>query len=148
MKIINTIRVAKNLPRRIIKVQVKLSIPLAVLILMPGPLLLAHHSFAADYGSNLITLNGTVTRFVWMNPHTRIYLDVTGASGAVTKWECEGSAPGGLLSNGWTRESLKPGDHVTIEGFPAKSSATICKARSVKLADGRRLIMGSINGFG
>jgi hypothetical protein len=45
--------------------------------------------------AKLITLNGTIARFVWMNPHTRIYLDVTDASGAVAKWECEGSAPGG-----------------------------------------------------
>ena len=103
--------------------------------------MLAHHSFAAEYGSKPITLNGTIVRFVWMNPHTRIYLDVTDAGGAVTKWECEGNAPGGLLSHGWSRESLRPGDHVTIEGFPAKDHSNICKARAVTLAGGGRLIM-------
>ena len=77
-----------------------------------------------------------------MNPHTRIYFDVTEVSG-LTKWECEGSAPGGLLSNGWSRGSLKPGDHVTIAGFPAKGRPNICKASVVKLADGGRLIMGA-----
>lgn len=106
-----------------------------------APAMLAHHSFAAEYRSNLITLTGTITKFVWMNPHTRIYFDVTDTTGAVAKWECEGSAPGGLLSHGWTRESLQPGDHVTIEGFPAKEHVDICKARSVTLAGGRRLTM-------
>jgi len=120
---------------------VKLPISLAASILMSASPTLAHHSFAAEYGSNLITLTGTITKFVWMNPHTRIYLDVTEATGAVAKWECEGSAPGGLLSNGWSRESLKPGDHVTIEGFPAKVHSNICKVRAVGRADGRRLIM-------
>jgi hypothetical protein len=115
---------------------------LAALMLAPAPLMLAHHSFAAEYGSKPITLRGTIVRFVWMNPHTRIYLDVTDANGAVTKWECEGSAPGGLLSNGWSRGSLKPGDRVTIEGFPARDRPNICKVRAVKLANGRRLIMG------
>jgi hypothetical protein len=117
---------------------------MATLMLAPAPQTLAHHSFAAEYGSKPITLNGTIVKFVWMNPHTRIYLDVTDASGAVTRWECEGNAPGGLQSNGWSRESLKPGDHVTIEGYPAKDHPSICKARAVKLADGRRLIMGLV----
>lgn len=112
-------------------------------MLVPVPPIRAHHSFAAEYRSTLITLNATITRFVWMNPHSRVYFDVTEADGRVAKWECEGSAPGGLVSNGWTRVSLKPGDHVLIEGFPAKNYPHVCKVRAVKLADGRRLIMGS-----
>jgi hypothetical protein len=120
---------------------VKLIVSLAALMLAPAPLILAHHSFAAEYGSRLITLSGTITKFVWMNPHTRIYLDVTDARGVLTKWECEGGAPGGLVSNGWSKESLKPGDHVTIEGFPARDRSNICKVSLVKLYDGRRLTM-------
>ena len=119
----------------------KLPISLTALILASAPLTVAHHSFAADYGSKMTTLDGIITRFVWMNPHTRIYFDVMEPSGAVAKWECEGSAPGGLLINGWSKESLKPGDHVTIEGFLARDHPGICKTRAVKLADGRRLIM-------
>jgi hypothetical protein len=117
---------------------------LAALLVAPvmlAPEMLAHHSFAAEYGSKLITLKGTITKFVWMNPHTRIYLDVTDASGAVAKWECEGSAPGGLLSHDWSRESLQPGDHVTIEGFLAREHTDICKAHAVTLAGGKRLTM-------
>lgn len=106
-----------------------------------------HHSFAAEYGSKPITLNGKITRFVWMNPHTRIYLDVTDASGTVAKWECEGNAPGGLVSNGWSSGSLKPGDQVTIEGFPARDRAHVCKVRALKMANARRMIMGSTGKF-
>jgi hypothetical protein len=94
----------------------------------------AHHSLAAEYDSSLITLNATIIRFVWMNPRTRIYIDVTNANGVATKWECEGNAPGDLLSNGWSRGSLKPGDHVTIAGSPARDHSNTCKARAVKLA--------------
>jgi len=116
------------------EVQVNLLISLAALML-------AHHSFAAEYGSKPITLHGTVVRFVWMNPHTRIYLDVPAANGEPAKWECEGNAPGGLLSHGWRRDSLRPGDHVTIECFPAKDHSNVCKARVVNLEDGGRLVM-------
>jgi hypothetical protein len=123
------------------EITVKLLIALAALMLPAAPPILAHHSFAAEYGSNLITLNGTIVRFVWMNPHTRIYIDVTSANGVATRWECEGNAPGGLLSKGWSRESLKPGDPVTIEGFPAKDHSNTCKARAVKVAGGARLMM-------
>jgi hypothetical protein len=127
---------------------VKLSILLAALMLAPALPIFAHHSFAAEYGSKPITLTGTITGFVWMNPHTRIYLDVTNAGGAVTSWECEGSAPGGLLRNGWSKGSLKRGDRVTIEGFPAKDHSNVCKARAVRLANGRQLLMGSTAEFG
>jgi len=122
---------------------VKRFFPLVALTLAAAPAMLAHHSFAAEYRSNLITLHATIVRFVWMNPHTRLYFDVTDKSGAVTQWECEGSAPGGLLSDGWTRASLKPGDRVTIEAFPAKDRPNTCKTRVVTLANGTRLIMGS-----
>jgi hypothetical protein len=123
---------------------VKILVFEAALMLALSPPILAHHSFAAEYRSTLITLNATITRFVWMNPHTRVYFDVTDAAGALTHWDCEGSSPGGLLSNGWSRESLKLGDRVTIEAFPAKDAPNVCKVRAVKLTDGRLLIMGSM----
>ncbi|HEX4135865.1 MAG TPA: DUF6152 family protein [Bryobacteraceae bacterium] len=126
----------------------KLFVAFAALMLAAPGLMPAHHSFAAEYTSKLIVLNGTITRFAWMNPHTRIFLNVMDKSGKTTKWECEGSGPGGLMSNGWRRDSLKAGDHVMIECFPAKSGAHVCKARAVKPANGTRLIMGSTDGVG
>jgi Family of unknown function (DUF6152) len=113
------------------------------LMLAAAPLLEAHHSAVAEYGAKLLTLNAIITKFDWINPHTWLYFDVMGANGAVTKWEAEGSAPSGLLDNGWRKDSLKPGDRVTIECYPAKDRANLCKTRAVTLANGRRLVMGA-----
>jgi hypothetical protein len=108
---------------------------------MAAPLI-AHHSAAAEYSSALVTIHGTVTRLQWMNPHVWIYVDVKDGRGTVTHLKCEGSAPNGLVSNGWSKDSLKPGDKVAIEGFRAKDRPDGFKVRAVTLADGRRLVMG------
>jgi hypothetical protein len=100
----------------------------------------AHHSFIAEYDSGTpLSLNGTVARVQWMNPHIWIFLDAKNERGAVAKWQCEGGSPNSLAHQGWGKDTLKPGDRVTIEGFPAKDMVNTCQARSVKLADGRRL---------
>jgi hypothetical protein len=104
----------------------------------------AHHSFAAEYDRNKpITLTGAVTKVEWMNPHARFYVDVKDDSGKVTNWEFELGSPNGLMRMGWTRNSLKPGDVVSIEGSQAKDGANLVNARSVKLADGRKVFAGS-----
>lgn len=72
-----------------------------------------------------------------MNPHTWVYFDV-----GSTHYECEGSSPNGLIRNGWTRTTIKPGDHVTIEAWPAKDRPEGCKVRAVILPDGKRMYMG------
>ncbi len=105
---------------------------------------LAHHSFAAEYDSNKpLTVQGTVTKIDWMNPHIWIYIDAKDEAGNVTKWQCEGGPPNTLRRNGWTRESLKPGDQVVIEGFRAKDGTNTLNSRSVKLPDGRKVFAGS-----
>ncbi|HEX4276819.1 MAG TPA: DUF6152 family protein [Bryobacteraceae bacterium] len=111
------------------------------MLLAAGPLI-AHHSAAAEYEAKLTTRHGTVTRVQWMNPHVWIYIDVKDAHGAVIHTKCEGSAPNGLIANGWSRESLKPGDQVTIEGYAAKGRPDGFKIRTATLPDGRRLVMG------
>lgn len=113
-----------------------------IALLMAALPMAAHHSAAAEYESRVTTITGTVTRFEWVNPHTWIYLDVKDAAGSVIHMKVEGSAPNGLLSNGWTRDSIQPGDRITIEGNPAKGRADGFKARAVTLANGRRLVMG------
>ncbi len=106
--------------------------------------LLAHHSFAAEYDSKKpINITGTVTKVEWMNPHARFYVDVKGADGKVTNWNFELGAIPVLLKQGWTKNSLKEGDLVTVEGSGAKDSSNSANARSVKLADGRRVFGGS-----
>jgi len=104
----------------------------------------AHHSFAAEYDSaKPVTLKGTVTKMEWMNPHARFYVDVKDESGKVTNWELELGSPNGLMRRGWTRNSLKPGDSVIVEGYLAKDGSSLANARNVTLADGRKIFAGS-----
>jgi len=93
---------------------------------------LAHHSFAARYDeSNLITLTGKVTKVTWKNPHVIIHMDVTGDDGQVADWQMEMGSPNGLMQQGWKLDSLKPGDQVTVSGFPAKDGSRAANARKV-----------------
>jgi hypothetical protein len=106
--------------------------------------ILAHHSFAAEYDDKKpVTLQGTITKVEWMNPHIWIYLDGKDASGKADKWQCEGGAPNSLTRNGWNKNSLKVGDAVTIEGYLAKDGSKSCNSRSVVLPDGRSVFAGS-----
>ncbi len=106
--------------------------------------MLAHHSFAAEYdAAKPITLKGTVTKVEWMNPHARFYIDVKDDAGAVTNWEFELGSPNGLMRAGWTRNSLKQGDVVTVSGSLAKDGSHLANARQVTLADGRRVFAAS-----
>ena len=113
-------------------------------LLLSAVPMLAHHSFAAEYDSTKpIKITGTVSKVEWMNPHARFYVDVKDANGKVTNWNFELGAIPVLLKQGWTKNSLKEGDKVTVEGSAAKDSSNSANARSVKLADGRRVFGGS-----
>ena len=108
---------------------------------------LAHHSFSAEFdASKKVSLEGTVTKIDWLNPHIWIYLDVKDdKTGAVANWQCEGGPPNTLTRNGWTKNDLKKGDTVSIDGTLAKDASRTCNASSVKLPDGRRVFAGSSN---
>ena len=107
----------------------------------------AHHSFAAEYDANKpITLTGTVTKVEWMNPHIFFYVDVKDSDGKVTNWRGEGGNLSGLMRRGWRKDSLKIGDLVTFEGSLAKNGQPLVNARSVTLADGKKLFAGSSGG--
>jgi len=119
----------------------RLPVALAALSILCAPLL-AHHSAAAEYFGQVVTWQAVITRFSWMNPHTFVYFDAKNPGGVMTNYICEGSAPSGLIGNGWTRNTLKPGDHVTVKGYRAKDRADGCKIRSVVFPDGHEMIMG------
>lgn len=106
--------------------------------------LLAHHSFAAEYDSNQpVKITGTVTKMEWMNPHARFYVDAKEANGKLVNWNFELGAIPVLLKQGWTKNSLKEGDQVTVEGSKAKDGSFTANARSVVLANGKRVFAGS-----
>lgn len=105
---------------------------------------LAHHSFAAEYDDKKpVTVSGTVTKVEWLNPHARFYVDVKDEGGKVTNWEFELGSPNALMRRGWTRNSLKIGDVVKIDGYRAKDGSTLGNARTINMADGRKVFAGS-----
>ena len=109
----------------------------------------AHHSFAAEFDSNKrVTLKGTVTRVDWRNPHIYVYINVKDENGVVTEWACEGGPPNVLMREGWTRNSVKVGDEVTIDGAVAKDDSKRINSRTVTLADGRKVFAGSSENAG
>ncbi|PYS30396.1 MAG: hypothetical protein DMG11_05305 [Acidobacteria bacterium] len=113
------------------------------LLVAPLPAV-AHHAFAAEFDSNkTVTVKGTVDKVEWTNPHIWIYVDTKEENGTVTRWQCEGGSPNTLTRQGWSRDSLKPGQQVSIEGFRAKNGSNTCNSRVVTTADGKRLFAGS-----
>jgi hypothetical protein len=107
---------------------------------------LGHHSFAAEFdASKPFKLTGIVTKVEWQNPHTFFYIDVTDErSGTVTNWAMEMGSPNGLMRAGWTRNTLKIGDRVIVEGSLARDGTPTGNARVVVLAgSGQRLFAAS-----
>jgi uncharacterized protein DUF6152 len=104
----------------------------------------AHHSFAAEFDANApVTLRGTITKMEWINPHSWIHIDVKNPDGTVTEWMVEGGTPNTLFRRGFTREAVKAGMEITVEGYRAKNGANRANGRDLILNDGRRLFMGS-----
>ena len=104
----------------------------------------AHHSFAAEFDSTKpVTLRGTVSRMEWINPHSWIHLDVKNPDGTVSKWMIEGGTPNTLFRRGFTKDSLKTGTEITVEGYRAKNGALRANGADLILPDGRRLFLGS-----
>jgi hypothetical protein len=100
----------------------------------------AHHSFAAEYDEKKpVTVTGIVRKVEWTNPHSRMYVDVKDAKGAVTVWNFEFGSPNHLFRAGWTRNTVKEGDQITVEAWGAKDGSHLAQTRQVTLADGRKV---------
>ena len=104
----------------------------------------AHHSFAAAFDeNNPVTVTGVVTEVRLENPHSWFFVEVTDASGKVTKWGFEGNTPTSLLRAGYKRDAVKVGDKVTVRGSRARDlTANMGAAREIVVSDGRTFIVG------
>jgi hypothetical protein len=110
---------------------------LAVTALAP---LAAHHSFAAEFDDTKpVKMTGVIKKVEWTNPHIWFYLDVKNADGTVTNWAFSGGAPGQLMRRGITRETLKIGAEVVVEGFRAKDASNNGFGQRVTYPDGRNV---------
>ena len=120
-----------------------------VLALLAGTALaavpmLAHHSFAAEFDAKKpLHLQGTVARMEWINPHTWIHLDVKKPDGTVEEWMIETGTPNTLLRRGFTKESLKTGTQITVDGYQSKDGSLRANGRDLTLPDGKTLFLGS-----
>lgn len=112
----------------------------ATLLLLAPAAAVAHHSFAAFFeGDKSVKLTGTVTAFRFTNPHGTIGFDVAGPDGKVTHWVAETNSPAVLMRRGWTRTSLKPGDRVTIDGWPSRDGKPYLRLRQALDANGKSI---------
>ena len=109
----------------------------------------AHHAFAAEFDARKeVTLKGAVTRVEWVNPHVWIHVDVKKPDGKVESWAIEAGTPNVLFRRGVTKQSLKSGTEVVINGYQAKDGTRRANGRDVKLADGSKLFLGGSGATG
>ena len=120
---------------------------LVIFLAAGGVSIAAHHSFAAQFDKDKpITIQGSVTRLEWANPHIYFYMDVADGKGANANWAIEGQAPNVLYRAGWRKDSTKVGDTVTVDGFLARDGSKLVNMQTAVLADGRKLFVGSQTG--
>jgi hypothetical protein len=104
----------------------------------------AHHSTAAFETEKKVTIKGTVTEWYWANPHCLLKLDVRTNGSEVIRWVAESGAPANMVDAGWRKNSLKPGDQVTVTVLPAKNGNPVGRILRVEFADGRTtLVVGA-----
>jgi Family of unknown function (DUF6152) len=122
---------------------VAISLAVVGLLAVSVPLF-AHHGYAAYDTDRKVTLKGTVTRFIWSNPHCMVQLDVTDESGHLGHWIAETENPSAMIRVGWTDKSLKAGDQITLTALPVKSGAPVGRIIDIVLSNGQKL-PGRIN---
>ncbi len=114
-------------------------------LLLTGLPASAHHSFAAEYDSSqVLTLKGTITKVEWTNPHIYIYVDVKDANGNVANWALEGYPPNTLKRTGFTKDTLKIGDEITITAYKAKDGTNTGAGREITFSDGTKKFAGPV----
>ncbi len=115
-----------------------------ILVLFGTPAL-AHHSFAAIFDKDQpFTVTGVINKVDWKNPHMYFYVDVTGEDGAVVTWGFESYPPTMMIRQGWSRNTVTPGDPVTVTGWRARrGSRPVAGGNRMTLADGTVMTIGA-----
>lgn len=104
----------------------------------------AHHAFGAEFDAKReVHLIGNVTKVEWINPHAWIHINVKTPDGKVTEWMIEAGTPNTLFRRGFSRDSLKIGTEIVVDGYQAKDGSTNANGRDVTLPDGNKLFLGS-----
>ena len=114
----------------------------AALTLAPALSAWAHHSQSEFDFRSVVEVKGRVTKLEWKSPHARLYVDVVNDKGEVVNWNFELPSPITLMRRGWKRDSLKPGDHVTVKAARARNFPTIAYANVIRDAHGNALFTG------
>ena len=106
----------------------------------------AHHAFAAEFDAKKpVKLRGTVTKMEWINPHAWIHIDVKKADNTTEEWMIEAGTPNTLLRRGFTKDSLKPGTEILVDGYQSKDGSLRANGRDVTLPNGQTLFLGNAN---
>ncbi len=117
-----------------------LLLALAWTMLLGGPCIWAHHGLAAFDTTHTVKMEGTITSVEWINPHAFLHADLTGSDGKVLNWKLEMGSLGMLTKyGGWSENTVKHGDRVTVQGFVAKDGSPYMSLGRIWLSDGRSL---------
>ncbi len=116
----------------------------ALLVLAAAAPVWTHHAFSAEFDAKKpVRLDGTVSKMQWINPHAWIHVDVKRPDGKLESWMIEGGTPNTLFRRGFTKDSLKAGTRILVEGYRAKDGSLRANGRDITFPDGRKLFMGS-----
>jgi Family of unknown function (DUF6152) len=107
----------------------------------------AHHAFGSEFDPNRpLLLKGKIVRVEWVNPHAWIHVEVTGPDGKKDVWMIEGGSPNSLLRRGVTKDSLKVGTEIVVDGYQSRDyTLKRANGRNITYPDGRKLLLGSSN---
>jgi hypothetical protein len=129
------------------KMQRKLSVSSGALVLLLALAVKpvsAHHAFAAEFDAKKpVKLRGTVTKMEWINPHAWIHIDVKKDDNSVEEWMIEAGTPNTLLRRGFTKDSLKAGTEILVDGYQSKDGSLRANGRDLTLPNGQTLFLGS-----